>query len=107
MLTVGFGVSDITPKEGMQMPGGFQKHPGKGIRDRLLAVACVIHDGTSSVALVGVDAIAIQKSTVAGARNRIEEATKIASSHVLVGASHTHSRGPVVDTIAIRLRHVR
>ncbi len=46
MLQVGFGVSDITPDVGMQMPGGFFVRHGKGVRDKLLAVACVVEDYT-------------------------------------------------------------
>ena len=45
MLQVGFGVGDITPEAGMEMPGGFFKRQGKGVRDKLLASACVVHDG--------------------------------------------------------------
>ena len=67
MIQVGFGVSDITPKTGMEIPGGFHKHVGKGSLDPLLAVACVLYDGERAVALVGIDTIAIKKSTVAQA----------------------------------------
>ena len=98
MIQVGFGVGDITPKAGMEMPGGFQKHYSKGALEPLLAVACVLHDGERSMALVGIDTVAILKSTVAKARQVIEGATKIPGSHILIGASHTHTGGPVVGT---------
>jgi hypothetical protein len=98
MLQVGFGQADITPKVGMEVPGGFSKRTGTGVRDPLLAVACVVHDGTNPVALVGVDAVAILGSTVRRARGMIAEATRIPGAHVLVGASHTHTGGPVIGT---------
>ena len=47
MLQVGFGVGDITPEVGMEMPGGFTRRTSKGVRDKLLAVACVVYDGTT------------------------------------------------------------
>src|SRR5207248_2201826 len=45
MLQVGFGVGDVTPDVGMEMPGGFFKRKGTGVRDKLLASAGV---GTGS-----------------------------------------------------------
>jgi hypothetical protein len=99
MLQVGFGVGDITPSDGMEMPGGFTRRVGKGARDKLLAVACVIFDGTTPVALVGIDTLFVVKSTVDHARRLIFEATKIPGDNVLVGASHTHSGGPVASCL--------
>jgi hypothetical protein len=96
MLQVGFGSGDITPAIGAEMPGGFTKRVGKGVRDKLLAVACVIHDGTTPIALVGIDALFIGKPTVETARRLIEKDIKIPGEHVLVGASHTHTGGPIM-----------
>jgi hypothetical protein len=94
MLQIGFGQADITPSAGMNIIGGFIPRPGKGVRDRCWAVACVVHDGSSSVALVGTDTLVIGKNTVMNARRMIQRETKIPGDHVLVGASHTHSGGP-------------
>jgi neutral ceramidase len=96
MAHVGFGVGDITPKVGMEMPGGFQPRYGKGIREPLIASACVVFDGERAVALVGVDTVAIDKRTVTQAREQIAARTKIPAAHVLVGSNHTHSGGPSV-----------
>ncbi|MGL4551019.1 MAG: hypothetical protein ACRC33_07520, partial [Gemmataceae bacterium] len=99
MYQVGFGVGDITPEVGMDMPGGFLPNPGKGVRDHpLLAVACVVSDGTRTVALVGIDALFIGKSTVERCRRVIQKETKIPAEHVLIGTNHTHSGGPINDT---------
>ncbi|MBL8794726.1 MAG: hypothetical protein JNM56_12535, partial [Planctomycetia bacterium] len=94
MLHIGFGTADITPAEGMPIIGGFIPKPGKGVRDKCWAVACVLHDGTNSVALVGTDTLVIGKPTVLNARRMIQKDTKIPGEHVLIGASHTHSGGP-------------
>src|SRR5438477_8932169 len=99
MLQVGFGTGDITPDVGMQMPGGFFKREGKGVRDKLLAVACVIHDGTTPVALVGIDTLFITRPTVEQARRLIQKATTIPTDNVLIGASHTHSGGPIAGCL--------
>jgi len=99
MLQVGFGVGDITPDVGMQMPGGFFKRAGKGVRDKLLAAACVFHDGETPVALVGIDALFITRPTVEQARRQIAQSTKVPGDHVLIGANHTHTGGPVASCL--------
>jgi neutral ceramidase len=97
MLQVGFGVGDVTPAVGMEMPGGFFKRKGTGVRDKLLAVACVVSDGERTVALVGIDALFITRPTVESARRQLVKETKIPVDNVLIGANHTHSGGPVAN----------
>jgi hypothetical protein len=99
MLQVGFGVGDVTPDVGMEMPGGFFKRKGTGVRDKLLASACVVHDGQRTVALVGLDALFITRPTVEAARRMVQKATKIPGENVLIGANHTHSGGPVASCL--------
>lgn len=98
-LQAGFGVEDITPAAGAQMPGGFGKRPAKGVRDPLLAVACVVTDGRTPVALVGIDALFVTRPTVLAARDLVQKATGIPGASVLIGASHTHSGGPIADCL--------
>ncbi len=98
-LKAGFASADITPEPGAQMPGGFRKNLSKGVRDPLYAVACVVTDGTTPVALVGIDALFIGKHTVKEARAIIRERTNIPDSNVLIGASHTHTGGPILDCL--------
>jgi hypothetical protein len=96
MLQVGFGVGDITPEAGMNIPGGFLKNPGKGVRDhKLLAVACAVTDGDHSAAIVGIDSLFVGRETVEACRRIIGKDTKIPSGNVLIGANHTHSGGPI------------
>lgn len=95
MLQIGFGVADITPPLGADIPGGFFENPSKGVKDKLLAVACVIHDGQNTVALVGTDTLIIGRNVVEPARRGIQKITKIPGENVLIGASHTHSGGPI------------
>jgi hypothetical protein len=97
MPHVGFGTADITPLPGAQMPGGFFKREGKEALDKLLAVACVVYDGTTAVALVGIDTLFITRPAVEAARRAIQKATdnKLPGDTILIGASHTHSGGPV------------
>jgi hypothetical protein len=78
----------------MEMPGSFARRGGTGVHDKCWAVACVVHDGTIPVALVGTDTLIIARETVEGARRQIQKDTKVPGDNVLIGASHTHSGGP-------------
>jgi hypothetical protein len=81
------------------MPGGFGKRTGKGVRDKLLAIACVVYDGRAPVALVGIDALFVSQTVVDTARRLIQQATKIPGDNILVGASHTHTGGPILSCL--------
>jgi hypothetical protein len=98
-LKAGFGVADLTPEVGANIPGGFKANPNTGVRDPLYAVACVVSDGSTPVALVGIDELFITKSTVTRARERIDRTTKIPAGNVLIAASHTHSGGPIAGAL--------
>jgi hypothetical protein len=95
-LRAGFGAVDITPPPGASIPGGWKAVPGRGVLDPLLAVACVVTDGKTPLALVGVDGIFIGKAEVRRARERIAKSTGIPAANVLVAASHTHTGGPLL-----------
>jgi hypothetical protein len=96
-LKAGFAAIDITPEPGAEIPGGFGRLVAEGARDPLLAVAAVLSDGSATVALVGIDALALPRKVVEEARSLVERETGIPGKHVLAGASHTHSGGPIFD----------
>ncbi|HLY73801.1 MAG TPA: hypothetical protein VKU80_06745 [Planctomycetota bacterium] len=95
-LQAGFGSVDVTPEVGASIPGGWKAVPGRGVLDPLLVVACVVTDGATPVALVGVDGIFIGGATVKRAREHIAKHTNIPAANVLVAASHTHTGGPLL-----------
>ncbi len=91
----GFAERGITPEIGSEKPGGYGKSYNKTLHDPCKVRAVVFDDGKQRVALVGVDALIVPRSMVEGARKRIAERCGIAGDHVLIGASHSHSSGPV------------
>ena len=91
----GFAERDITPEIGAEKPGGYGKSFHRTLHDPCKVRAVVFDDGKQRVALVGVDALIVPRSMVLGARKRIEERSGIPADHVLIGASHSHSSGPV------------
>ena len=97
MTTAGFALRDITPVVGSEMPGMLQKRFGQSVHDPLQVSAAVFDDGSRVVALVGVDALSLKRSTVVRARQQIGAATGLAGEAVLVAASHTHNGGATCE----------
>jgi len=95
-MKAGFAERDITPESGMERPGGYGKayHNGN-IHDSCKIRASVFDDGQTRVALIGIDTLAVLRPLVQNVRAKIEQACDIPPSAVLVGASHSHSAGPL------------
>lgn len=93
----GFARTDITPPAGAQIPGGMAINLAGGVRDPLFAEAAVFSSGGVTAAVVGVDLLMIPDDTIAEARRLAEEKCGIPAAHILIGASHTHCGGPIVD----------
>lgn len=94
-MMAGFAETDITPAIGMEQPGGYGKRFHEAFHDPCKVRAAVFDDGNTQVALVGVDALVIPRGVVLSAREEIAQRCGIPPRAVLIGASHSHSSGPV------------
>ncbi len=95
MLHVGFGEADITPKPGSESPGGSARRIIEKVDDPLKVVAMVVRTEDGAAALVGIDTLFTPGELTAGARAAIAAKTEIPPDRILIGASHTHSGGPL------------
>lgn len=95
MIYVGFGEADITPKAGMQSPGGMGIRRLEKVHDPLRAVAVTFLRNDFAVGMVGIDALLVTEEVVARVREQVERIWKGPGTNLLIGASHTHSGGPI------------
>jgi hypothetical protein len=95
----GFAERDITPDLGMEAPGGYGKSYHKTLHDPCKVRASVFDDGKNRVAVVGIDALGIDRRTVLRVRKLIHDRTGIPADSILIGASHSHSSGPILGVM--------
>ena len=94
-LRAGFSEQDITPQIGMEQPGGYTKAFHRKFHDPCKVRAAVFDNGERKAALVGIDALVIPRQVVMRARQSIHEYCGITPEAVMIGASHSHSAGPI------------
>ncbi|WP_165229214.1 hypothetical protein [Aquisphaera insulae] len=90
----GFAERDVSPAIGMEQPGGYGKAHHTAFHDPCKARAAVFDDGSTRVAVVGLDALLIRARTVRNIREQVRKRAGIEPGAILISASHTHSGGP-------------
>lgn len=95
-VRAGFADRDITPDIGMEQPGGYHKGFHRKIHDPCKVRAAVFDDGRKCAAIVGVDGLGLPRALVENARRGIRERCGIPAEAVMLGASHSHSSGPLM-----------
>jgi hypothetical protein len=94
-IKAGFAERDITPALGSEQPGGYGKAFHRSFHDACKVRVALFDDGKQKIVLVGLDALVVPRQVVVQARAEIERLTKIPGRNVLIGASHSHSSGPI------------
>ncbi len=97
-MLAGFSHIDITPSLSQKPQGSYRPRIIVGVHDPLLASAAVISSDTATVAIIGIDASCIMRSTFESAATMIFEKVQIPSTNLIVSASHTHAGGRVMST---------
>lgn len=93
VFSAGAAVSNITPKIGVSMNGGFQDQLATHIHDDLHARCIVLDDGKTRLAIVVTDLCMVTREIVDEAKRRTSAITNIPMENMMVSATHTHSAG--------------
>jgi hypothetical protein len=92
-LRVGRASVSITPPAGAPMAGYYYVRLNTGTHDELYAKAIVLEKDGVKAAMVACDMGSVPRDIVETARARIESATGIPGSRVMISATHSHT-GP-------------
>jgi hypothetical protein len=95
IFKAGFAERDITPDIGMESPGNYGKAHHKSFHDPCKVRAVVFDDGQKRVALVGIDLLFVTRHLVLEVRKEIQKRCGILPEDIMIGASHSHSSGPI------------
>lgn len=90
-----FAERDISPLLGMEQPGGYGKSYHTKFHDPCKVRVALFDDGQNRVVLAGLDIGMLPRDLVQAARKEIRQRCGIPEGAILVGASHSHSSGPV------------
>ena len=91
---------DITPSDSQFLWG--YPHVARmstGVHDPLFASALYLSDGVTELLFIGCDVLIVSNATALRARRRIEAATGVPASHIVVSATHTHSGPKTANTL--------
>lgn len=93
VFRAGAATSNITPRLGAGIVGGFSIPKATHIHDELHARCLVLDDGTTRLVFVVCDSVGIGRDAYDLAKRILTKDTGIPSEHMLMSATHTHS-GP-------------
>jgi hypothetical protein len=95
-LKAGIGRSNITPHDGVEMVGYFNR-PGvsKGVHDDLHTRAIVLDSGAEQVALCSVELLWLRKREVDQIRQAVAARCGLKDAQIFIFTTHTHG-GPAV-----------
>jgi len=94
MFKCGFYEREITPPIGSHLSGYGNIRPATGVKDRLMAKACVISDGKATIAMIAVDSLHMENELRNEIAKRVSGYTGIPEKNILVAAVHSHTGIP-------------
>ena len=90
-IQLGTAAVKINPPPDIGLAGYYHERGNEGVLDDLYAKAAVLDDGKTRAAIVVCDLISMPRGIVEAARKQIEQRSQIPGTHVMLGATHTHT----------------
>jgi len=97
-LRAGAAASNISPRLGLSINGGFADHRATNIHDELHARCLVLDNGETRLGIVVVDSCMVLREIFDSAKRMIQTETGLPADHLLMSATHTHS-APAASSI--------
>jgi len=94
-LLFGFGETNITPSEPVQLAGYYYERITTAVHDPLLARSMAVSDGENRAVLCVADVVHLTREIVAQTRQLVAEQTDLAPDCLMLSVIHTHT-GPAV-----------
>ena len=91
VFQAGAYMSNVTPPLGEPVVGNWNSPPATYVHDQLYAKTLVLDDGTTRLAFVVVDNVAINREVFDEAKRLVQEEAGLPLEHMLMAATHTHS----------------
>ena len=91
VFRAGAATSNISPRLGEPIVGGWSSPPAASIHDELYARCLVLDDGSTQLAFVICDNVGIPREVFDQARRYVGDETDLEPMNVLMAATHTHS----------------
>jgi hypothetical protein len=97
----GAAMSNITPPLGCKLAGGYWPRTAVDVFDELHAKAIAMTNGTTQMAIVVCDLIAITRDRCDAVKERAEKLCGIPAANILVAGTHTHSGPAPCDLLGV------
>ncbi len=94
-LKVGFGRTDITPPNGIFIPGYYSDRWGDGYLDRLTGNCIAVSDGEKTAVIFSLDLIGINQAVGDKMRKVVAERNNLPFEAVYYACTHTHTGAAV------------
>lgn len=90
-LLAGASFSNITPDLGEPLAGGWSSTPTDYVHDQLYAKTLILNDGSTTLVMVIVDNVSLNREVYDAAKAMIENKLGIPKENILMASTHTHS----------------
>ncbi len=94
-MKVGFYEREITPPLGSFIPGYFHIRLGAGVKERLYVKAVAVENNDERFGIIILDACNHTDYLFEKVRERVAEFIQLPKTHLLIGATHSHTAVPL------------